>query len=66
MAAQILNLEAFKPLSGSCPCFVKGKETGRDFEYAPFHYVPGWSSRVEQDASGSGEGELNTTIESKA
>jgi hypothetical protein len=61
MAAQIFNLEALQPLSDCCACFVKGKETetGRDFEYAPFHYLPGWSLRVGQD-SGSGEGELNT------
>ena len=29
-------------------------------EYSPIHYVPGWSSRVEQDDSGSGGGEMNT------
>lgn len=34
MAAQIFNLEALQPLSDCCACFVKGKETGRDFEYA--------------------------------
>ena len=36
MAAQILKLEALQPLWDSCSCFVKGKEIGKDFEYAPF------------------------------
>ncbi len=36
MAAQILNLGFLQPLCDSFACFVKGKETGRDFEYAPF------------------------------
>ena len=60
MAAQIFNLEALQPLSDCCACVVKCKEAGRDFEYSPIHYVPGWSSRVEQDDSGSGGGEMNT------
>jgi hypothetical protein len=43
MAAQILNLEALQPLTDCCACVVQGKKAGRDFEYAPFHDVPGWS-----------------------
>ena len=60
MATQILNLEPLQPLSDCCACIDNGKEAGSDFEYAPIHYLPGWSSRVGHDDSGGGEGEINT------